>query len=200
MSMIMGLITLSDVNIGRVIDDPPLVWRVVAPDDSEPYELARASQAKPSSLLRRLFRKKAGSLPDLELGDREGANVELDKAWHGIHYLLTGTAWAGEPPLNFLVAGGQAAGDIDVGYGPVRLYSSSDVKRIKVALSAISDDELRSRFRPEEMMKLEIYPEIWDRPVDEDNTLGYLMEYLAVLRDHVGAAAAHGLGLAVYVT
>jgi hypothetical protein len=196
MGMVMGLITLSDANIRRIVDDPPLVWRLVAPDDPEPYEQARASQAEATNLLGRLFRRKSGRPPNLEIGDREGSDVDLDKAWHGIHYLLTGTAWGGDGPLSFLLAGGQTAGDIDVGYGPVRLHFSSEVKRIDKALSATTDGELRSRSRPEEMMKLEIYPEIWDRPV----ALGYLIEYLRVLREHVSTAATHGLGLAVYLS
>ena len=200
MSMVMGLVTLGDANIRRIVDDPPLVWQLVAPDDPEPYEQARASQAEATNLLGRLFRRKSERPPNLEIGDREGSDVGLDKAWHGIHYLLTGTAWGGDAPLNFLLAGGQTAGDIEVGYGPVRLYSSSEVKRIDDALSAMTEGDLRSRFRPEEMMKLEIYPEIWDRQAEEDDTLGYLIEYLHVLREHVSAAATHGLGLAVYLT
>jgi hypothetical protein len=26
-------------------------------------------------------------------------SMDLDKSWHGIHYMLTGTAWEGTPPL-----------------------------------------------------------------------------------------------------
>lgn len=42
----------------------------------------------------------------------------MDKAWHGIHYLLTGTAWEGDPPLNFLVTGGREVGTEEIGIGP----------------------------------------------------------------------------------
>jgi hypothetical protein len=31
------------------------------------------------------------------------ADLDLDKAWHGLHFLLTGTAWEGTPPLDFIV-------------------------------------------------------------------------------------------------
>ena len=31
--------------------------------------------------------------------------VDADKAWHILHFLLTGTAWAGEAPLNFAPRG-----------------------------------------------------------------------------------------------
>jgi hypothetical protein len=32
----------------------------------------------------------------LVLSEGEGDVVDLDKTWHGIHYLLTGTAWEGD--------------------------------------------------------------------------------------------------------
>jgi hypothetical protein len=55
---------------------------------------------------------------DADEDDERTAHAELDgdKAWHGIHFLLTGTAGEGTPPLDFIVRGGQEVGDIDVGY------------------------------------------------------------------------------------
>ena len=197
MSMILGLVTLSDANIERLIADPPLVWQLVAPDDREPYEAARRTGADAPGLFARLLGKRVERPADLKLGEHEGAHVDLDKAWHGIHYLLTGTAWEGSPPLSFLLDGGRTAGDLEVGYGAVRMHAAADVKRIHERLHALTDRDLRSRFRPDEMMRLEIYPEIWDRPPEDDDTLGYLMEYVAVLREQVASAAARGLGLAI---
>jgi hypothetical protein len=52
---------------------------------------------------------------------------DVDKAWQGLHFLLTGSAWNGEPPLNFLVSGGREIGDVDVGYGPARGFTSTEV-------------------------------------------------------------------------
>jgi hypothetical protein len=42
--------------------------------------------------------------------DREGVGplLEVDKAWHGIHFLLCGDAEGGEPPLGSAVLGGIA--------------------------------------------------------------------------------------------
>lgn len=37
-------------------------------------------------------------------GEEEGLNtLNIDKAWHGIHFLLTGDPWGGEPPLKYVV-------------------------------------------------------------------------------------------------
>lgn len=128
-----------------------------------------------------------------EADDSEDTSlVDLDKAWHGIHYLLTGTAWEGEPPLNALVVGGVDLPDPndEWGYGPPRILQPHDVASLGSALAALSDEDLAARFDPADMTAKEIYPEIWNRdPADED-VLGYLMEYVGVLRAFVSAATA----------
>jgi Domain of unknown function (DUF1877) len=123
MSMILALATARDATLERLLSDPPLVWRVIAPDNLEAYEEARRS-APQRSLLARLFGKRSSDAegsgaPDLTLEDGEGLSTDLDKSWHGIHYLLTGTASGGVAPVNFLVAGGRPVGKLDVGYGAV---------------------------------------------------------------------------------
>ena len=202
MSMCLGMVTLDDANIARVLADPPLIWQVISPDDPAPYEEARRAARAPSLLGRLLGRKPAPDAPvdDLDLADDERVDAELDKAWHGIHYLLTGTAWEGAPPLNLLVSGGLEVGRIDVGYGPARVLVSSMVKEVHEALEGVSDETLRSRFLPDEMMKLKIYPEIWDRDPEDDDTLGYLMDNVATLRGFLKEAVEHERGIVVYVS
>src|SRR5687767_14577361 len=127
MSMIVAMVTLGDANIARVLQDPPLIWRVIAPDDPEPYESARRLASKPSFLGRIFGRSSAtgpkpgASAESFALGAGEGLVTDLDKAWHGIHYLLTGTAAEGGKPLDFLVSGGREVGNVDIGYGPARV-------------------------------------------------------------------------------
>jgi hypothetical protein len=202
MSMCLGLVTLSDENIARMLADPPLVWLVIAPDDPAPYEEARKSAQRKPSLLGRILgaRPFAGGEPaTLVLAEDELMATDLDKAWHGIHYLLTRTAWEGSPPLNLLVAGGTPVGAIDVGYGPARALRSSEIVEAHHALGRISDDELKGRFAPEAMLKAEIYPEIWDRDPAEDDTLDYLMEYVGTLRAFLRDAVEEGRGAVVYL-
>ena len=53
-------------------------------------------------------------------GEDEPPNyVEVDKAWHGIHYLLTGQSQGGPEPLALAVLGGEEFGP-EVGYGSAR--------------------------------------------------------------------------------
>jgi hypothetical protein len=136
----------------------------------------------------------------LVLSVGEGEVVDLDKAWHGIHYLLTGTAWEGDPPLNFLVKGGREVGDEEIGLGPARTLTPLETREIASALAALSDEAVRARFSPTEMMRLEIYPAIWDRDPAEDDTLGYLMDYLGQLRTALESVVARGHGLLVTIT
>ena len=134
------------------------------------------------------------------MSDGEGVNVDLDKAWHGIHYLLTGTAWEGDKPLNFLVAGGRPVGDIDVGYGPARVLSAAETRAAHEALTQLSDEDLRGRFDPGDMTSKEIYPEIWDRPPEEDDTLSYVLEHVGTLREFLAQAVEQRQGLVVHLT
>ena len=208
MSMVVSLSSLRDKTIERLLADPPLVWQVVAPDDPDAYQRARREaddRARPG-LFSRLFggRPQANTpstpVAALELTDGEGDLGDLDKSWHGIHYLLTGKADESGTPLEFLVAGGTLVGDEDVGYGPPRVFTSAETRGIATALAAVGDDELRSRFAPDAMMRAEIYPEIWDRDAKDDDTLGYLMEYVAVLRGAITTVTSRGHGLLVVLS
>ncbi|ANM30387.1 hypothetical protein ABI59_13605 [Acidobacteria bacterium Mor1] len=198
MGMCFATVTLSDSNIQKVLDDPPLIWRAIAPDDPDAYEEARGSSR---SLWARLTgRGKSAPAADLQLSENEGLEWDLDKAWHGIHYLLTGTDWGGTGAAAFIINGGQQVGDIDVGYGPARVFTAAEVRGIRDALHAVDDQTLRDRFNPTEMMALEIYPTIWDRDPTDDDTLGWLLETIQPLRGHLDETVQNGLGLVVFVT
>lgn len=122
--------------------------------------------------------------------------VDLDKAWHGIHFLLTRSAWDGDEPWCFLCKGGQPVGDEEgVGYGPARLLQPAQVAAWAQALAGISADELRRRFDPAAMRAAEIYPAIWDRDPKVDAALGYLIEHYAVLTAFVKQASDRRLSV-----
>jgi hypothetical protein len=107
-----------------------------------------------------------GELPE----EAQGEDLDLDKAWHGLHYLLTNTAWGGEAPLNSLLLGGEQVGneeEHDVGYGPARILLPPQVAAFSQALKTVSPAEIRKSFNPNEMMKLDIYPNVWDREDEE---------------------------------
>jgi hypothetical protein len=197
MSMCLGIASLDDDTLTKVLLDPPLIWKVLAPDDSEAH---KSEYQKKRSWFSRLFGKANASAEVPQQVTRPIEETDLDKAWHGIHYMLTKTAWEGEPPLNFLLLGGTEVGDIDVGYGTARAITSDVVAEINEALSGIDKEALRRRFNPSEMMKLQIYPEIWDRASEEDDTFGYCAEYFDELQAFVTRTADQGLGLVIYIS
>ena len=90
----------------------------------------------------------------------------LEKAWHGLHFLLTGDAWGGAGLQAFLVSGGAEQGD-DYGYGTARYFTSQETREIAKVLSPIDADDLWSRYDAQAMTDAGIYPEIWDEPAAE---------------------------------
>jgi hypothetical protein len=124
-------------------------------------------------------------------GEGEPPNyVEVDKAWHGIHYLLTGKADGGQPPLGLAVFGGEEFGP-EVGYGPARFLTPSQVAAVSTALSGLSVADLEERFDPEDMEAKDIYPDaIWMREGRE--AFDYLVEYYQPLVVFYRDAAARG--------
>ncbi len=196
MGMYLGLLTLRDDNISKILDSPPLIWRVLSPDDPEIY--LYEVNSKKSGIISRWFGKKLKdvNVPSLDFVEGEGIDYDLDKSWHGIHYLLTQTEWEGEPPLNFLLAG-EVVGDIDVGYGPARVFSSIEVKEIYNVLQGIDHESLKNRYDPDDMMTKEIYPTIWME--EQEDGLDYCLQYFDDLKSFISEAFSHNLGIVLYL-
>jgi hypothetical protein len=192
MSMILGLTALSDENIEKVSHDPPLIWKVVAPDDPEVYEKARRESMR-RSWVDRIFSQPM-TIETLE-EQGEGPSTDLDEAWHGIHYLLSRGREEAPLPLSFLLHGGAQVGNV-----PARVFTSRETAAIHEAVSALSDAELARRFDPADMLAKEIYPKIWSRPKGEDDSLAYLLQYLGMLRAFLSATTRIGFGMVVIIT
>src|SRR5215469_5970475 len=106
-----------------------------------------------------------------EVGDTE---VDLDKAWHGIHYLLTGSIEPNGTLASKVIMGGEAIGP-DQGYGPAQLLQPDEVKEIAQLLDRTTPDTLRQRFKPKEMTRAGVYPAIiWER--DGNQALEYVLD------------------------
>lgn len=178
MGMVLVLYQATDTTIDRIVADPPLIWQLVAPDNPEFYRDARRASA---GLWARLTGRR-DEVPPLALSENEGELVDLDKAWHGIHYLLTESDDDGNAPLDFLIGGGIEIVGQDVGYGTARAFRANDVRHIAQTLEGVSTAELRARYNPDAMIAAEIYPDIWDRHAPDDSPLEYLTEYLETLR------------------
>jgi hypothetical protein len=200
MGMCLVLTMLGDEHLTRIQNDPPLVWLAVAPDEPGMYDEARAP-ARPSLLDRLLGRTPTSPARErLTLTAPDGEQADLDKAWHALHYLLTGSAWDGAPPEGFLLTGGTELAAIEVGYGSPRLLTAAETRAVDAALTQVTEADLLRRWDPPAMMQLEIYPEIWDRDGTDDDPRGYVLEYFGALKKFVARAAASGRGLVITLT
>ena len=110
--------------------------------------------------------------------------ISLEKSWHGLHFVLTGTAWEGNPPLNFIAGGGVPLGDEDVGYGPGRLLAVPDVRALDAALDEISDADFIEKLDPVRLTEADIYPQIWDEPLEDlqQEYAGYFNEFRSLVK------------------
>jgi hypothetical protein len=131
-----------------------------------------------------------------QIDDSDAINIE--KAWHGLHFLFTGTADNGQEPGCFLLSGGEEIGDEDV--GPARVLRPDQVAQFATFLAELTDDELLRRYNPTRMSALEIYPEIWMRPeAPGESGFDYLLESFETLRDFVKTTSARGESLIVSI-
>ena len=121
---------------------------------------------------------------------------DVDKAWHGLHYLLSGDAGPGAPPLGVAILGGEEIGE-EMDFGPARYLAPELVQQIAAALAALDDQELERRYNPQDMETKQIYPEIWVR--DGTDALDYLMSHAETLRTHFADAAARGDAIITWI-
>lgn len=142
----------------------------------------------PDSVPAMLYPEQGAGLPT--------GRLDIDKAWHGIHFLLTASEWEGEPPWSWVILGGTAIGP-DVGYGPARYLSPDQVNEVAQALASLSRNELAERFDPVAMDNAGIYPEIWER--DGPDGLEYLLSYYDEVVKYYQEAAGRKQAMLLYL-
>jgi hypothetical protein len=129
------------------------------------------------------------------LGLRAGGPLEgkhetlsLDKAWHGVHFLLSGAMEPGESLPSQAVLGGSEIGEDFSGYGPARCFRPHEVAELAAALGGeAAEREAAERFDPRRMTELQIYPFGWSAGDRE-----WVLDALRSLRSFYADAAAAG--------
>jgi hypothetical protein len=122
--------------------------------------------------------------------DSEPPNsMDLDKAWHGLHYLLTGDPTGGERPLSLAILDGAEVGP-ELDYGPARYLTADEVKTVAQALAVLTPEALAQRYDPRDMEEKDVYPAIWAEEGDEG--LEYLLMFYSTLQQFYTDAAARG--------
>ena len=122
-------------------------------------------------------------------------SFDFDKVWHGVHAVLTHSAWDASG-LGRAILGGTAFGD-DSGYAPPRAMSAAEVCEVADMLDGLSVEEFRSRIDFDELVRLDIYPNIWDRVDEQPDLADELTGYYDQLRTEYRRAADAGQAMVI---
>lgn len=115
--------------------------------------------------------------------------TDIDKAWHGLHYLLTQDG--GERGLDFLLVGGKKLNSIEwddidnIRIPDLRAFSSDQLLHIHQRISEITEPMLCARYQPQKMMAAKIYPEIWKNNQGLLSTVLFQVFNVAPQRDYL---------------
>ena len=144
--------------------------------------------------------------PDLFLENRvdDAYSMDIDKAWGGILYLLTGKAFASGSPedevdsLNRIFFSAQFFDeDMDVGYGPAHYLTPEQVAGIHRKIASLTEAELKARYNPEAMCEEEeLYPSLeWN---EED--FEYLYFHFQALQSFFATAVSRGEAIVTFLS
>ena len=206
MGMTCTLCRATEADITRLRKAPEDVHEFLFPEASAPPLVNAPPLPGLAGWIMRLFpitvkQNDPNWVPPEHPARADDRQLDLDKGWHGLHFLFTGTAWEGEEPGCFLVAGGEDIGDDEADSQP-RVLDANQVRRFSEFLAGLSTEELQRRFDPARMTSLEIYPErIWKRDpaARRESEFEHLREAFGDLRTFVGAAAEQGDAIIVHL-
>jgi hypothetical protein len=129
----------------------------------------------------------------------DGDEVALDKSWHLMHFLLTGSGDETDSATSFLLGDWPEIGDVEIGWGRAWAIDADGVRRFHQALGEVDEIELCARFDTAEMMAQDIYlADAFEG--DERGGCNYVLFHLATLRTFVAEASERGCGAIGYLT
>jgi len=147
MSMILQLKRASDEDISRLQKQPWLIQRFLYPEDNIEDE-----ESKAISFFEKLaiFFKRSEAVQKVEFDQYDFEELDLDKTWHALYYLLTGQAENGDGPGAYLL-GCEPIGSEDVGYGPAQAISSQQTRALSGYLNSLDTKDVLARFDAQAM-------------------------------------------------
>jgi hypothetical protein len=129
-----------------------------------------------------------GTMPDGELID----SVDLGKCWHAIHFLLSGTADAGDDPSRFLLSGARMP---DISDAEVFQNSVDEVRRFAAFLESVSTSTLLGRCDSRRAGELGVYNYDFLEAEGHD----HIVHYVNKLREFTSRHAKRGHDLLVVI-
>ncbi|MDE7479201.1 MAG: YfbM family protein [Lachnospiraceae bacterium] len=141
-----------------------------------------------------------GSVGDIAF-DEEGEQnlLDIDKAWHAIHFILTGCVYDVDEDdiLSQLVLGGIPVSEEDMGYGPARLIGKETVAQLAEALKEWNEETFRENFDMKAMKDNDIYPMMSDE--DDEMFYTYVWENFAEVKKYFQEAAEKGESIITFL-
>jgi hypothetical protein len=134
------------------------------------------------------FQRSIGDFPEA---------LDVDKAWHAIHFALAGRAWPDEGASSLVIFGGEPFGE-DLGYGPARLISAADVQ---AAAAVLADKDPQAVARQLDLSRLDeedVYPGSWSD--DDAASRDYIAYHFDRLRSFYGEAASKNEAVVVWMS
>jgi hypothetical protein len=203
MGMTCTLYRATQAEIDHLLEEPAAVANFLDPDDGS---APRVRSVRPTGLLGLALRVFPITITEVVYDPREDVvprvidpdrSIDIDKGWHGLHFLFTGTADSGDEPACYLLRGGEDLDD----EGQARALRPDQVRRFAEYLSTLNPAELTRRYDPARMAKLEIYPDaIWARLAPaEDSPREWLLECFSDLQRFIGRVAAANDGVVVHI-
>jgi hypothetical protein len=146
----------------------------------------------------RALRDDPARVTTLVHSDESQPGLDLDKLWHLLHYLITGTVWDVEGDAGQAILGGDDIGEDD-GYGCPHLLTPAEVAAVATGLDLLDVTVLRARYHLPTLTAADIYPNVWDDPgwADFDEIV---VPFLTALRRFYRSAADAGEAVVLALT
>jgi hypothetical protein len=129
---------------------------------------------------------------------RDDDEIDLDKAWHIIHYLLTGCVERADGPLGLIADDLHPLADIDLGLGRPNIVSEDAVRLFADSSEALTDADFLARYVPEEIPAEDLYLGNVIQRGDHDDIKEYALENFRLLRAFARQAADNGEAIITY--
>lgn len=173
---------VSDGNIHRVLADPPLVWRLIEPEDDALY-LAEIGYES---------RKPAPEVPALVDDGHERYLLDLDRLWDGLGACLRRCA----PRMPCFFDDARPLGHIDVGYGPALYHHASAMARIAEACAALSETQVLDALKTADFEGVYL-GELWESR--NNDVAACLKDCYAEFSAFAAFTARHRLGAVIHM-